>query len=310
LLLLLGISLTSCKSSRDNPVAPTDDQLLVGTWDLVAIRSVNQQGDIYEVPPEEIAADPLTYILRPDGTGTQIYQGTNSEFSWMAQGDKLITTSQGVGQQYVYSVNSTTLTLTFKVMDDESGEVFTVTHQFDRQPDCPTFTTLKRLDQVTIEQWAQYFGDVLVTGAGAFTGIEVGPSNQDWDGIKIEENVIQVPFGDPCNLAAQIGMPDGFFCSCEGNPCEAVFTVGAKFAGTPANVADAQHNVFWDLHKITSPTVSILHHVGQSNCTIQCIQEYSCSGRVIGKYLITYTLTRDDTVGKTRVSVVKTPLVK
>jgi hypothetical protein len=310
LLLLFGTLLISCSKDHKNPVESADGQLLVGTWNLVAIRSVSESGNVYDVSPDEIAADPLTYILRSDSTGTTIYQESESEFFWTVQGNKLITTFYGGSQEYLYTVNSTTLTLTFQEYDDESEENCTITHRFTRQSGCPSNTTIKHLEQITIEQWEEYFGEVLLTGAGALAGIEVGPPGENWDGFKITETVTSAPDGDPCGLASAVGKPAGFFCSCDGNPCAAVFTVGAKFAGTPLGVGDAEHNVFWDLHKIPSKTVSLLHYAGLSECTISCIQEYSCNGTVIGRYLITYILTRDDAFGKTRVSVNKTPLVK
>jgi hypothetical protein len=310
LILLFGVSLTSCNKSNPKPTAPADKQLLVGTWSLVGVRSVSEHGEVYDVPPDEVAADPLTYIFRSDGTGTQIYKGSDSEFSWSAQGDKLNVTRDWGPWEYVYSVNSSTLSLTFDVEDDESGETYINIHTFTRLPNCPTYTTLKHLDAVSIEQWQHYFGDILMTGAGAFTGIEVGPSSENWDGLNIQESVRPAPDGDPCGLASRVGKPEGFFCSCDGSPCQALFTVGAKFAGTPPGVADAEHNVFWDLHRIPSLTESLLHRLSLNDCTVSCIQEYSCSGVVIGRYLITYTLTRDDALGKTRVSVVKTPLAK
>ena len=149
-MLLLGIFWISCSENKqDNPVSSADPQMFVGTWDLVGIRSVSEQGDVYEVPPEEIEADQLTYVLRSDGSGTQIYQGGLIDFLWKIQGDKFIASSQGGPQEYVYSVNSTTLSLTFKIIDDETGGLFTVTHTFGRYEEVP-LVEFGNLDRIPV----------------------------------------------------------------------------------------------------------------------------------------------------------------
>jgi hypothetical protein len=129
--MFLGIALTSC-DKKNNPVDSADEQQFVGTWDLVGISSEDEQGNIYQVPPEEIEADPLTYVFRLDGSGTQFYKGILSDFTWNVQGDKFISTINGLSQEYTYSINSTTLSLTFKFIGDGPNELFTITHKFSR----------------------------------------------------------------------------------------------------------------------------------------------------------------------------------
>jgi hypothetical protein len=150
LLLFFVVFLISCtENKQDNPIASADQQMFVGTWNLVGIRSVSEQGDIYDVPPEEIEADPLTYVLRSDGSGTLIYQGSLIDFIWMVQGDKFIAISQGGYQEYLYIVSSKSLTLTFKILDDETGGFFNVTHKFGRYEEIPQ-VELGNLERVPV----------------------------------------------------------------------------------------------------------------------------------------------------------------
>lgn len=288
---------------KDSPNKTNNIDDIIGTWDLIGITSVHGN-ETYHVPQEEIDEDPLSYIYYDDGTAESYYKEKFTNFDWTADEKKLYCYSN-VGvviASYTYTVNSENLDLTFPMGDH------TVTHQFKRQPNGPTSITLKHLENMTFEQWELIFGEVLMTGPGTLTGMEVGPANSDWDGIEIIEEVFQAPDGDPCDLAALVGKPDGFFCSCDGDPCAETFTVGNKYFNTPPGFADAEHNVFWDIHKINSLTSSLLHFVNLSHCTVKCIQVYSFNEKIIGKFLVTYDLTRDDESGKTVVSVNKTPI--
>jgi hypothetical protein len=115
------------KTSWTFTVSSSSTVDITGTWDLVRIVSVRDDGETYEVPSEEIQEDPLTYIFKSDHTGIQIYQGDSLPFTWNISGNKLITDDM----TYTFTVNSTTLTLTFQVMDE--GRTYTITHYFSRR---------------------------------------------------------------------------------------------------------------------------------------------------------------------------------
>jgi hypothetical protein len=120
-------SIPAVKTSWTFTVSSSSTGDIVGTWDLVRIVSVRDDGETYEVPSEEIQEDPLTYIFNSDHTAIQIYQGDTATFSWNLSGNKLITDDM----TYTFTVNSTTLTLTFQVMDE--GRTYTITHYFSRR---------------------------------------------------------------------------------------------------------------------------------------------------------------------------------
>ncbi len=115
------------KTSWTFTVSSSSTADIVGTWDLVRIVSVRDDGETYEVPSEEIQEDPLTYTFNSDHTAIQIYQDESLPFTWNISGNKLITDDM----TYTFTVNSTTLTLTFQVM--EEGRTFTITHYFSRR---------------------------------------------------------------------------------------------------------------------------------------------------------------------------------
>ena len=120
-------------SDDDDPTAPpplgTDPALLPGTWDLTGVRS-DWNGGSYTAPPAEIEADPLTYILAGDGSGTIVYQGSSSGMMWSATGSTLTFSTGSAAQSYTFGVSQTTMTLKFDVQDDE---LYHITHTFTRR---------------------------------------------------------------------------------------------------------------------------------------------------------------------------------
>lgn len=129
LFLSLSLSMNGCGGdsnvSREGGV---DNTSIVGTWDLIGITST-AGGKTYTVPSDEIEADPLTYTFYDDNTGVQYYKGQESSLQWSTSGNILYTDSSS----YTYSVNSTTLKLTFQVTSDDDGITYTITHTFTRR---------------------------------------------------------------------------------------------------------------------------------------------------------------------------------
>ncbi|MFH2056888.1 MAG: lipocalin family protein [bacterium] len=127
LVLLMVLITTYGCSNHDTSVVGPELGNIVGTWYLTGISS-QAGGQVYNVPAAEVAADPLSYTFFDDKTGTQFYQGTESDFTWSISGQSLTTLgSWGETSTYDYSVTLTKLTLTFPV------EGYTVTHTFTRQ---------------------------------------------------------------------------------------------------------------------------------------------------------------------------------
>jgi hypothetical protein len=109
------------------------EALLPGTWDLVAIRSISEDGWVYDVPKREIEADPLTYVLNSNHTGVQIYQDRNIDFYWDIEGGMLIFYTYYSEQYYIYEVDSSRLRLTFEIHDEYEDQIYTITHTFERR---------------------------------------------------------------------------------------------------------------------------------------------------------------------------------
>ncbi len=107
------------------------DDRVVGSWDLTGMSST-VGGQTYTVPPGDIANDPLTHTFYSDSTGVQYYQEQKRAFQWSTTGDALYSTASQDGP-YTYTVNSTTLKLTFRVTSD--GITYTITHTLTKGED-------------------------------------------------------------------------------------------------------------------------------------------------------------------------------
>lgn len=125
LALVVFTTLAGC-SKDDKSVGPNGGGNIIGTWNLTGMTS--RVGDeTYEVPREEIEADPLSYAFEADSTGIQYYQDQETVFHWSTNGSTLTTTSYYETISYAYSVTSSTLKLVFQV------EIYEITHSFTRQ---------------------------------------------------------------------------------------------------------------------------------------------------------------------------------
>lgn len=124
LVLLALIGLAGC--SGDKSPTGSAEGSIVGSWDLTAVKST-YGGQTYNVPAQEVQADPAKYDINSDGTGVQTYQGKQSKFDWTQSGSKLVFSSNVETNSFDFTVNSKTLTLTFTV------EVYTITQTFTRQ---------------------------------------------------------------------------------------------------------------------------------------------------------------------------------
>lgn len=161
---------------------------------------------------------------------------------------------------------------------------------------------------VSIELWEQIYWPTK-TGAGAFTGMKANPSDFDWDGTVVKERVEYIDHSDICGIRS----PNFDPCLCEDSdgalkPCDGTFEFGKPFPNTPQGIADAEHNIFWDIHKVTNKEgaySSLLHLINKDFCSCQCKQDYLFNGKIVGSFVITYEFSKDDVNGVTRVTVRK-----
>jgi hypothetical protein len=173
------------------------------------------------------------------------------------------------------------------------------------KPVYPAELYVKYLTSFDPIQWRAATGDSFLTGYGAIAGMAALPGSTDFKGLTLQEEVVPVPGSDSCSALA--GRPDGFLCTNDGMPAQDTFTFEDELIGAPQGFGQPETNVFWDVHRFPSSTISLLHHAGRPSCSAQCVQRYRLGNLTIGSFLITYTLTRDDTHNVTAVRADKTP---
>ena len=131
------------------------------------------------------------------------------------------------------------------------------------------------------------------TGLGAVVGVNFSPAAPD--GLIITETLSNgtntCPQGFPTNV-----------CTPNGNLNTASLSVGTAGTATDGTRLAATPNTMWDEHVVASAS-SLLGSSGKQ-CSIQCSQQYSCGGAVIGNYTITYTFSTG-TINGTPVTNVK-----
>lgn len=130
---LLGVAfLGGCGDDKDGSgsvLAPQTGSI-EGTWDLARVIS-KWNGQTYEVPPEIVESDPMVYEFRADGTGEMRYKGKTHHLTWRTQGNRMYLESATMTfEVYTFSVTATELTFQFDVEDE--GEVYHISHIFDR----------------------------------------------------------------------------------------------------------------------------------------------------------------------------------
>lgn len=145
-------------------------------------------------------------------------------------------------------------------------------------PACPTSLSLSSTTQ---ESLSRVF-PTEKTGLGVTVAIQAGPALQGgyWDGSKITESLVQsTPYSCPSSW---------------GNLCagSSTFTVGEGPVQTiDGQILPAQHNIFYDEHVVES-TTSLLDYSNITSCTAVCRQTYSCSGKSVGSFTVTYSFTK------------------
>jgi hypothetical protein len=116
------------------------------------------------------------------------------------------------------------------------------------------------------------------TGLGAVVGIQFNPAAPT--GLVVTETL----------SSGATTCPQGFptVCATKGNLNTASLVVGTAGTATDGTPFPATPNTMWDEHVVASAS-SLLGSSGKQ-CSIQCNQQYSCGGTIIGNYTITYTL--------------------
>jgi Bacterial Ig-like domain (group 2) len=139
---------------------------------------------------------------------------------------------------------------------------------------CPTSTSINSSTAEVLTSASTY-----KTGYGEYVGIAVSPSAPT--GTVVTENLSNVTNSCPT------GFPN--VCTTSSGLNSSSLVVGA--AGTTLNGTNllATPNIMWDEHALRS-TSNLLGSSGKS-CTIQCGQQFTCAGAVIGNYTITFTFT-------------------
>ncbi|HEY6763158.1 MAG TPA: hypothetical protein VI386_00165, partial [Candidatus Sulfotelmatobacter sp.] len=139
---------------------------------------------------------------------------------------------------------------------------------------CPSSTSV---GSTTTESLAKVF-PTYKTGLGVVVGIQLSPAAPT--GLIVTETLSNgsntCPQGFPTNV-----------CTTNGNLNTGSLSVGTAGVATDGTPLTAAPNTMWDEHIVASSS-SLLGTSGQQ-CSIQCSQQYSCGGTVIGSYTITYT---------------------
>jgi len=116
------------------------------------------------------------------------------------------------------------------------------------------------------------------TGLGSVVGIQLSPSAPT--GLIVTETLSPGSNTCPTNFPTNV-------CTTNGNLNTASLSVGTAGTATDGTPFPATPNVMWDEHVVASAS-NLLGPSGKQ-CSIQCSQQYSCGGTVIGNYTITYT---------------------
>ncbi|NQU05939.1 MAG: lipocalin family protein, partial [Calditrichaeota bacterium] len=129
ILLMSSIALIGCLED-DSPTGTTDDDKLVGTWEMTAMTINGEAEDIGEG---------FLLIFRADGTGTSSFEGRGSgPFEWSTNGDSLTIVADGDTETLTFSVTSTTLIIEVEDEGDLYVQTFTKhedTNNGDHDPD-------------------------------------------------------------------------------------------------------------------------------------------------------------------------------
>jgi len=124
-MLLAAVLFCGCGGGDKSNPLKTDSSMIIGTWDLTGMTS-RFGGNSYNVPNEEILADPLAYTFRPDHSGIMYYQGDVINFSWNTNGDNLTMSSYGYTMvSFTFGVNSKNLHLSFQEQEYYITHIFT-----------------------------------------------------------------------------------------------------------------------------------------------------------------------------------------
>ncbi len=159
-------------------------------------------------------------------------------------------------------------------------------------PQCPT--SVYRGAGDVVPPLSSYVPSVL-TGIGLDADMRVLPTNSD--GEIVSESV--TPSLNTCNVNTPNTQS-----SCTGS---SVFQIGSGggYDSVGTNLPDIPDQ-FWDQHQ-TVGNYSILSGSPQQTCTVQCLQQYSCGGKVVGQFTIqrVFTLSNINGYPVTTVSVTK-----
>jgi hypothetical protein len=144
---------------------------------------------------------------------------------------------------------------------------------------CPTKTVVEKVIDMTPAGIQKGYH----TGYGATAVIRVEPTSTNWDGTKIKES----------NKQTKNTCPPEFGIS----PCSGAdtFTVGAESNSSILGKLPAIQNRFYDFHISRWNKGSLLHDRNPNNvasCEVECEQQYSCGGNVIGTHKVTRTFTK------------------
>jgi len=139
---------------------------------------------------------------------------------------------------------------------------------------CPTSSSV---GSVTAESLAKVLS-TYQTGVGGFLKIQLSPSAPT--GLIVTETLSPLSNGCPNNFPTNV-------CTTNGNLNTASMSVGTAGTALDGTPLPATPNVIWDEHAVAVPS-NLLGSSGKS-CSIQCSQQISCGGVVIGNYTITYS---------------------
>ncbi len=125
------------------------------------------------------------------------------------------------------------------------------------------------------------------TGVGIMASMLAQPTNINWNGIQLTEQVTIVSTTCPSNFSSS---PLNL---CQGSSSFVVGDNGLTAVGVDGSRFSALTNIFHDEHTATS-SVSLLDAANPptNSCQVVCRQQYTCGGAVKGTFNITYSFSK------------------
>ena len=149
---------------------------------------------------------------------------------------------------------------------------------------CPSSVTLSTTSVEPLPPLVPHY----LTGVGIAATMTVGPSTTNFANDTILESLSTIISSCPAQFSS-----NGNFC-----PGGGVFTVGqGGYDPIERQSYPALQNVFYDNHSTLSTEDLVGTYNAGNSCSVDCAQQYTCNGAVIGSFTITRDHIRDYVTG-------------